>query len=277
VAKNSLLSRAVNRFEYTLLLKEKSLIQNWRTMVDTSAEKQIVFVAGVQRSGTNMTMDVLERCFDTDLYHERDDRAFDKYEMRPYSVIRSLIEKSKASCVVFKALCELQYATKLLEEFAPAKMMWVYRDYHDVVNSHLVLWTGMPDSLKKIVNDRDSAGWRGRDISDELHALIKEYYYDDISNASACALFWYFRNKLFFEQKLEDDDRVMLISYNSMVTEPQKYFSKMFEFLGLDYTSRVSKKVFSSSVRKKQAPEIDPKISALCDSMMKQLDDLSRI
>ena len=53
-----------------------------------------LLVAGVQRSGTNMVMDVLERSLETDVYHERDPRAFDNYEMRPLEVIRGLRARS---------------------------------------------------------------------------------------------------------------------------------------------------------------------------------------
>ena len=82
--------------------------------------KTVVFVAGVQRSGTNMITDVLRRSVETDVYHETDPRAFEDYEMRPLSVIRNLVDQSPARVIVFKCLCELQDLRQLLDAFPSA-------------------------------------------------------------------------------------------------------------------------------------------------------------
>ena len=68
------------------------------------AERTVVFVAGQQRSGTNMLMDVLDRHWRTDVFHETDTRAFERYQMRDIDTIRTLVGRSRASHVVIKAL-----------------------------------------------------------------------------------------------------------------------------------------------------------------------------
>src|ERR1700721_775604 len=65
----------------------------------------VVFVGGVQRSGTEMVMDVLERSPDTRVFHEQDPRAFDRFELRADEVIRPLA-RSVAPCVVFNPFCD---------------------------------------------------------------------------------------------------------------------------------------------------------------------------
>ena len=70
------------RSSRALLLGKKSLLHRLVGQAGGGASRRYLFVGGVQRSGTNMLMDVLERSYETDVYHERDPRAFDGYQMR---------------------------------------------------------------------------------------------------------------------------------------------------------------------------------------------------
>ena len=76
-----------------------------------------VFVAGQQRSGTNMLMEVLEWSPYTDVYHETDPRAFTPgYEMRETAVIQDLARASRAPFFIVKSLCELDRLRSLLDD-----------------------------------------------------------------------------------------------------------------------------------------------------------------
>lgn len=265
------LVRALAKVKYHSFLLKK---QTYQTFLSPSRKgaKQICFIAGVQRSGTNMLMDVLEQSFETRVYHERDPCAFDGYEMRPPGVIHSLVRTSSTKYIVLKALCELQELRRLVDEFRPSKGIWLVRHYEDVVNSHLALWTGMPESIRRIVEDQNSAGWRGRGMSHKTHALVGSLYHPEISNASACALFWYFRNVLFFEQSLDQDSRVRLVSYEQLVQHPIEIFNELFAFLGIAYKPYVSRKVVASSVRRRSPPKIDSAIRQVCDQLSARIE-----
>ncbi|EDZ67934.1 hypothetical protein NOC27_1261 [Nitrosococcus oceani AFC27] len=272
---HSRFSPALAKVEHRTFLLRKKAYQTLFLSPSCKAVKQVIFIAGVQRSGTNMLMDVFERDYETVVYHERDKRAFDSYEMRSREVIHRLVKESSAQHVVLKALCELQELRHLLDEFMPSKGVWLVRSYEDVVNSHLALWTGMPESIRRIVQDRNTAGWRGRGMSGKTHALIRSLYHPGISNASACALFWYFRNILFFEQNLDQDSRVRLVCYEQLVQRPAEILNELFAFLGITYTPRVSRKVVASSVRRKPPPEIDSAILEVCDELSTRMKRLT--
>ena len=274
MVKENIFNRLACKVSYNYLLLKKYATQTVYSVKKYNIHKYTVFVAGVQRSGTNMVMDVLERSYATNVYHESDERAYDHYEMRQRETLRSLARGSKAAVVVFKALCELQELRCLLNEFTPARGVWIVRNYEDVVNSHLVLWTGMPHSVGQIVQDRNAAGWRGCGMSDATHALVRKLYHPNITNASACALFWYFRNVLFFEQDLDQDERMCLVRYESLVTEPEVQFSRLFDFFGIEYAPRISAKVFASSVRKGPLPDIEPAIREVCEDLAERFDTL---
>ncbi len=256
--------KLLSRGERKLTLLAKSVRQR---VSSTPEARSFVFVAGMQRSGTNMVMDVLERSLDTDVYHETDPRAFDKYEMRDHSVIRALADNSRAPFFVIKALCELDLLPNLMREFSPARTLWIVRDVEDVVNSATRSFRNFPAQVGRIAQDRNTAQWRGRGMSDETHARVRELYHPDINEATAAAITWYFRNVLFFEHGFERHPAVRAVCYERLVSEPDNQFREIFGFLGIPYSSRISGIVSASSIRKNPPPPIEPAVKALCDGL----------
>ena len=231
-------------------------------------DKQVIVVVGVQRSGTNMVMGVLDRNYETEVFHERDPRAYINYEMRDYATIHNLIDNSRANFVVIKSLCELQDLNIIMKEFGSAKVIWVYRECLPVVNSHVERWTSMPWSIAKIVEDRDGeAGWRGRGMSDETYNQVRELYYKGMNNESACALFWYFRSKLFFELGLDQCGAVMVVKYDDLLEDPVGQGRRICEFSGLGYSPRMTNIVSKNIGTKMQDLEIDPEIMDVCSDL----------
>jgi hypothetical protein len=262
-----ILERATQRLENRCTAFTKKAVQRARAAVSPRRQTRAVFVAAAQRSGTTMMMDVLDRSLDTEVIYESDRRAYRNFELRSARTLGPLVAESRAPSIVFKALCELQDLRGLLDRFPSARALWIVRDYPDVVNSHVALWTGMPESIGNIVRDRDSAGWRGRGMSDRTHRIVRRLYHPGISNASACALFWYFRNRIFFEQGLGEDPRVLPLRYENLVSRPEAEFGRLFEFLDLPYSPRLTKGVFHTSISKRPAPDIEPPIRALCEGL----------
>jgi hypothetical protein len=253
--------------------------QAWQRMIElfsSTGEKRVTMVCGVQRSGTNMLMKILERSIETEVYHESDRRAFATHQMRPPSTIRGLIEKSPARRIVIKALCEGDKVSELLDVFAPANAIWMVRRYEDVINSNMKLWPGGRNQLDKIVFDRNAGAWRGRGMTDETHALIRRHYRPEMNDASALALFWYYRNQLLFDQRLDEDPRFLVLRYESLVQDPEGYGALIARFAGVGFMPSMVNFVFSDSVRKRPSPGIDPPIRSLCDGMLDRLTRLSQ-
>lgn len=250
------------------LLVEKALYQRSRALLGKVPDRLHLFVAGMQRSGTNMIMDVLERHIDTEVYHERDARAFDNYQMRDRPVIHGLADRSVAPLFVIKALCESHELASLMDDFMPAKALWVLRNYRDVVNSMLVSFGNQARQVKWVVANRGENGWwLGRGISEETRAVLQRLVRPDIDDANACALQWYFRNKTYFEQHLERDPRVLLVNYDALVAEPDRSLNAVFDFAGLAYSRRVARGIFATSVGRRAPPVIDPEIESVCDGL----------
>ena len=262
---------AIKEIRRISLLKSKNLRQRLAVPAPFRADKQTVFVTGVQRSGTNMVMDVLERSWQTEVFHESDRRAFDDYVMRPPAVIGGLIDASPARWVVVKALHEAHDFAGLLDRFAPAKGIWMFRGYDDMINSNMANWPGGRNQIEDIVADRDRAGWRGKGMRDQTHATIRALYHPAMNDAAALGLFWYYRNQLFFDQQLAADRRVRLVRYEALVGAPARQVDAVARFLGLKPTAAMRRLIFAGSVAKQPPPEIEPAVRRLCDAMLARL------
>lgn len=256
------------RLAYKMLLASKSTYQWMRQ----HSPRQIVFVAGMQRSGTNMLMDRLERSFVTDVYHERDPRAFDNYRMRDRATIRQLINQSRAPVFVIKALCELEQLHDLMEIFAPAKTLWIVRDYRDAVRSALASFGNFTRQVERIVADRTIDDWRAAGMSEATHLTVCKLWHPRMSEASAAALIWYFRNMLFFEQGFDRDARVKLIAYESLVQNPEAECRAVFDFLEIPFSQDITRGVFSTSIRHRSLSEIEEPVAELCEGLARRFE-----
>lgn len=242
----------------------KSLRQRWLPRpVD-----QHVFVAGVQRSGTNLLMDVLDLSLETQVFHETDARAFERYVMRDPEVIQRLVEQCTAPYFVIKALCELDRINALMDTFAPAKTIWIVRDWRDSVVSANKSFGGFVQQWKRLTHG-DPVNWRGRGMSLETREMLTGLYRSEASEAEGAAIMWFYRNILFFEQRLDADPRVHLMFYEDLVQHPADEVAAVYEFLGLSgFSSAISERIHARSVKRRSPPDIAPAVVALCDTLL---------
>ncbi|MEZ5934207.1 MAG: sulfotransferase [Alphaproteobacteria bacterium] len=237
----------------------------------SDTERTVIFVAGQQRSGTNMLMDMLDRHWRTDVFHETDSRAFDQFQMRDLPTIQALVRRSLASHVVIKALCESHRLKALLDAFPGSRAIWLVRHYHDVSDSMAKQFSTTALALKQMRSDPALGGWRGEGMSASVQALLEECVADDITEVSAAAFQWLMRNQLYFDQAFDRDQRVKLVFYEDLVACPQATLEAAMVSVGLDYRRSLTAHVFASSVRKSGKPPIDPRIDALCQQLFDRL------
>ncbi len=258
-----LLEKAQQEQQYWL----KHLVQHIKS---TDSERTIL-VAGCQRSGTNMLMDLLDLSLATDVFHERDERAFERYQMRDLGVIKHLRDQSKAPVFVLKTLCELELLPSLAQELAPAKTLWIYRDFRDVVNSMLKSFQNQSKQIQRLASGQDDSWW-GNGLSAPSLALLKQLVTPDINDTDAAALQWYVRNVMFFELGLAQAQDVKLIQYEQLVAQPELVLPQVLSFADLPVNEKMTRYIFSGSVGKRNAPSFSPEIEQLCLSLLGRLN-----
>lgn len=239
-------------------------------------DRQYAFVAGMQRSGTNMLMELLEWSLWTDVYHETDQRAFSNYEMRAPEAIRALTARSPAPHIVIKALCELDLLPRLMDTFAPARTLWVLRSLDDAVNSAVRSFGDFVSLLHRMAIDPSAGGWRGRGMSADTWELLRRLDHPRIDEATAAAVMWYYRNVLFFELGLDRDPRVRLIFYEDLVREPARVLRETLDFLDIeDWSPWIVRYVHPRSVGKSPPAPIEAPVRQLCESLRQRFAALA--
>ena len=235
----------------------------------------VVWVAGVQRSGTNLLMKVLDRALHTDVFHETDPRAFVRYEMRSLATIAALVQASRAPRVVVKSLCELQDMRRLLDTFPESRCLWLWRDPVAVAASMVASFGNFVRQARALAADPASMDWRGLGMSSATRNCLAEAVADDaLDERSAAALMWYYRNILFFEQGLHRDPRVRLLRYEDFVHTPFQVLPPVFEFAGIPWHKRCAARLggsppSGSTLEGRQA--LLPKVAMRCAALAAEL------
>jgi hypothetical protein len=262
------------RLELAAYLGGKRLWQRLNPGLRRRAHERCVFVAGLQRSGTNLLMEVLERCVETDVYHETDPRAFERYQLRDEATLHRLVSLSSAPVVVIKCLMESQRLRHLLDEFEPARAFWVFRDYRDVVNSMLKSFRNQARQVERVVQGH--LEWWNENMTPATLATVRELAAEPLDDVSAAAVQWFFRNSLFFDQGLQGDERVMLLPYEHLVTQPALALDQVSVFAGVSCGARAARIITPASVGKRKPPTVRPDVAAHCDALLERLLNASR-
>ena len=260
-----------NRFSRKARNLGKRLVQRAREPARRGPDGR-VFVAGVQRSGTNMVMQALDRSWRTDVYHESDKRAFEGYEMREPEVVAGLIRRSPAQTFVIKALCELQDLPELMDQFPPAKTIWIYRDYRDVANSMMASFKSVPETVRRVAEEGEAFGWWGEGMAEDTRAFVRSVVNRGPNEHSSAALLWYLRNRLFFDLLFDRDDRVLLIRYEDLVSDPVPVLREAARFVGIPFSARLARGIHPRSIGRRPAPDMDAEVREACEQLLADFD-----
>lgn len=234
-----------------------------------------VFIVGAQRSGTTMLGDCLDASAQVRYYPEHDPRAFADFELRE-EVWRDLVRRCRLPVVAFKPLTSSHRAAALLGEFPQGRVVWVLRHASDRARSAVARFGDQNlRLLQSLAAGERPDVWQTRGLEAEDHALIGSLDPSSMDPASAAALFWYLRNKLFFNQALDRDERALVICYERLVEAPRAQMAQLCEHLGLAFDPRLSRQIHARSVRCDWPEATRPEVISLCDSLYQRLRTLA--
>lgn len=266
-----LLKRAERKLKRLAFLQWKGARHRTRSFTGCPA-KQVGFVSGVQRSGTNMVMFAIEQHPWTDVFHESDSRAYHDFDQRSEAVLQALAKRSAAPRVIFKGLQEADLIPGQLERFAPARALWLYRDWRDVVNSIVARWPDHRNEMDAILSGEAVPSWRGRANKPDTIARLARHYDPSLSNAAINTLYWIMRNELYFDLGLDRDQRSLCLRYESILSDPETAMTRLCSHFSMPENARMLGIPSPAAARTKPAPAIPEEIAALADEMLERLD-----
>lgn len=246
-------------------------------MLADPRSKVPLFVLGSQRSGTTMIADVLAKSPDCEVFLGDKRRLVFQGASRLVSMeeVAMLVGSTRKRVAVFKPNNDLQYANRFLEFNPSTRIIWVYRDYRDAINSSIKRWdTAHRDIMLGICQGRTLHPGQAaiaEGIGDDLLALLRSLRRDELTREDGAALLWYVRNSLYFDLHLDQNERVLLVNYEDSVRNPEKHFTWMFDFAGVKFKRRYVHGIFRSSIGKQHQPVLGKDVESLCQAMMTRL------
>lgn len=258
------IGRAWKRLEAAGIQWHNLVKQYW---YNPSGHSTPVFMLGCGRSGTTMLLRHLGRSWQVDIFNENHPAAFSQWRIRSLERIGTLVTESRAPVVVFKPILNTCQGRTFLEKFPDARILFIFRHYNDVINSSMKRF-GVENRLRHV---RD---WVERDFDEfqvpppeETKRLIRELWSSDTDHATGGALYWLFYNRLYFDLRLNEEERVLLLCYETMVGDPEAAFRRICQHCQLKYQELLAKGVHEKSVGRAEPPEIAPRIRQACDEL----------
>jgi hypothetical protein len=272
------LARLVEEDGLDLRDRVATAARKWRWRQDHGAfpgTAVAVFLVGVQRSGTNMIVRGLEAAPEFEVHNENDRRVFDRFELRPLPEVRDIVVRSRHRFVLLKPLCDSHRTPELLDTVMtsrPARALWAYRAVDGRAASAVAKFGDVNlRVMRGIAEGRGTTWWQARCLSDEILDFVRGFDYDTMSPLSAAALFWYVRNNLVFDLGLDRRPDVALVSYESLVADPEPRMREICDFLGFEWRPSLTSHIDRRSPSGRRL-DIDPRVRERCDELQARLD-----
>lgn len=224
-----------------------------------------VFIIGSGRSGTDIAAYCLSRSWDVELINEDNPKAFDNWRLKDLNVVRDVVASSRARYVVLKPIVETLRAQSFLQEFESSRLIFVTRNPYDAINSQVRFFG---DKQVKAVKNWVKTDFRKQPQTPAyLREFIASQCHEDLTKEDAAGLYWILYNDGYRFLHLQDEDRVLLVSYENLVQNPAKTTQEIATFLDLEWTRSMAEDVYSGSVGKNKKPDLSPSIDRECQKV----------
>lgn len=257
----------------------------YQTVLDRGRQKTLLFVFGCQRSGTTVFTQLFQNDPASKVYGEKglsgeQGRERDgRFRLLPLAEIASLAAAERASLLVSKPLVESQNARQILDALPDARAVWMVRGFRDVAYSSQRRFsreTAMRN-LRALVAADAEISFASENVTDEVRETVRQYFCEEMTGDDAQILFWFVRNRLYFDQALEQHDRVLLSSYEDLVADPESAMRRVYRFLGRDYPgSAMTAGVHKKSVNRDIQLDATSSLLEKCEALQSRLFDLAK-
>lgn len=237
--------------------------------------KQLLFVFGCQRSGTSMFTQMFSGDLNTKIYGEKGFGNGKSHRIRPVNELAEIFDRHPATLQVSKNLVESQRARELLDRLPFSKAVWMVRDFRDVARSNQKRFGDKIalKNLKAIAEPGAEQTFAGENITEETKQIVRECIDDCVLSHDLHCLFWYVRNILFFDQRLQEHDRVLLVKYEDILRSPVAAMRSIYRFMGLDFPGEYLVRNVRRGRHESSAELLaSPKVLSLCRELQSRLE-----
>jgi len=119
--------------------------------------------------------------------------------------------------------------------------------------------------------------WQAERLSDSTLEQIRSFDYTAMSPETAAALFWWVRNSLYFDLRLDRRDDVLLSSYQEILARPSIAMQSVCRFLGLEFRNELIEHIAPRAPNGTRPLDIDPRVRVLCTQLQDRLDEALRL
>ena len=198
--------------------------------------------------------------------------------LRPLPEVQTEIERHRAPITVLKPLVESQHAPRLLAGLPNSRAVWMFRGFESVAVSN-VIYFGEDNAERdlRLLLTNDPPNWRAELVPDSVRTVVEERYEPGMNPYDAAALFWWARNRLFFDLGLDERPDVFLCAYEALVAAPVRVMRSIYGFCGVAPPARdTTRRVHSEARNRRTTKAISADVKAVCEELHAALVDCSR-
>lgn len=204
-------------------------------------DRRIVLIFGCQRSGTTMIQQtVLDRSWHVLILEEHDRRLVgrngvpEETAWEDYATVLARLRHIPFEVVVAKPLVESSQARELLDVAESAKGIWMLRRYDTVAQSNVERF-GPHNPYRDLrpFCEHDQQDWRSRAATRETCDTVQSLVGEGLAPLDAAALFWWARNRLYFDQHLWADERIRVLRYERACNKPEDAVAALSDYVGI--------------------------------------------
>jgi hypothetical protein len=241
--------------------------RRWRRAHGVPAgSARAVYLVGLQRSGTNMLVRGLDEAPEVEARNENDGALFRRFRLLGDDVLRDVLGRSRHQIVLVKPLCDSHRVVSLLDLGFDARALWMWRDVDDRARSEVAKFGAANLLALRAIAAGDRDVWQAGGLDP---AVLSSFDLDVMDPHTAAALFWCLRNELYFTLGLDRRDDVLLVSYESLLEDPEAAARRVCSFAGLPYRPSFVASVTPGPVRPPLS--IDPRVRELCSALTARL------
>ena len=236
-------------------------------------KKSPVLIAGLQRSGTTMLMDIFHLHPEADVYDEaRSSRTFQDFRIRSLDALRQGVDASHFQFPCFKVIADSHLVPAMMNRLSNPSALWMYREPGPNAASRLKKFGQATAAIRAVCDGKSGGGWFAEGVSETAARRLRGLDRSRFTDFDYACLVWWVRNQLYFELGLANDPRVRLLRYERLVVDPESTMRSLCWFIGMRFSSPTMRFVHAQSLHRANLPVADPQVAALCGELLQRLD-----